>query len=169
MKKEFLEIGKIVGVHGLKGFMKVQYWCDDSDFFCSFKKFYLNENTVLDVESSKPHGNIILLKAKGISTIEEAESMRGKTLLIKREDAILEEGRHFIEEIIGCSVYDSENGELLGKLTDVTDNPANDIWHIEKEGREYLFPAIDEFIVSVDVETEKIVIKVLKGIFDDED
>ncbi len=169
MKKEFLEIGKIVGVHGIKGFMKVQYWCDNAEFFCGFKKLYLNENECLEVESSKPHSNIILLKAKGISTIEQAESYRGKVLFIKREDAVLDEDRHFIEEVIGCNVYDNETKELLGKITDVTQNPANDIWHIEKDGKEYLFPAIDEFVVSVDVEAEKAVIKVLKGIFDDED
>lgn len=169
MKKEFLEIGKIVGVHGIKGFMKVQYWCDDTDFFCSFKNFYFDNKEKLEVEYSKPHGNIVLLKAKGISTVELAESYRGKILLIKREDAQIQEGRHFIEELIGCSVYDNDSGEMLGKITDVTQNPANDIWHIEKDGKEYLLPAIDECIIKVDIEAEKAYIKVLRGIFDDED
>ena len=169
MKKKFLEIGKIVGVHGIKGYMKVQYWCDDTDFFCQFKNLYFNENEKLKIEISKPHGNIILLKAKGINTIEQAESYRGRVLFIKREDAILEEGRHFIEELIGCEVFDDENGDYLGKIIDVTQNPANDIWHIENNGKEYLLPAIDECIIKVDIDNEKAYIKALKGIFDDED
>ena len=168
MKKDFLEIGKIVGVHGIKGIMRVQPWCDDASFFCSFKRFYLNNNTELQVEISKPHGNVMLLKVKDIDTVEQAETLRGNILLISRDDAKLPEGRHFIEELIGCKVYDQENDTLLGKITDVTQNPANDIWHIVNNGKEYLHPAIDDCIISIDVEKEIAVIKPLKGIFDDE-
>lgn len=171
MRKEFLEIGKFVGSHGIKGLAKVQYWCDSAEFFAAFKTLYLKENgyNAVTVQSAKPHGNIILLKIKGVETIEQAEEYRGKILYLKRSDAHLEEGRYFIEEIIGCSVYDFNTKELLGKLKDITENPANDIWHIEKDGKEYLMPAIKQFINKVDIDKEEAYITPPKGIFYDED
>ena len=80
----------------------------------------------------------------------------------------LEEGRYFIEEILGVRVYDFETKEFLGVLKDVTENPANDIWHIEKDGKEYLMPAIKQFINSVDIDKEEAYIKAPRGTFDNE-
>ncbi|MBQ2135832.1 MAG: hypothetical protein II201_03000, partial [Clostridia bacterium] len=64
---------------------------------------------------------------------------------------------------------DADTGECLGTVTDVSKTGANDVWHIEKNGAEYLVPAIDSVIVSVDVQNEKAIIRPLKGIFDNED
>ena len=101
--------------------------------------------------------------------IETAEKYRGKVLYIKRDDASLPEGRYFVSEIIGSSVFDTDSGELLGTLCDVSETGANDVWHIKNDGREYLVPAIPSVIVSVDIEKERIELRPLKGIFDDED
>ena len=90
-------------------------------------------------------------------------------LFIKREDAELPEGRYFVSEIIGSTVFDSDTNEPLGTLFDVSETGANDVWHIKRGEREYLVPAIPSVIVSVDIDAEKIVIKPLRGIFDDED
>jgi 16S rRNA processing protein RimM len=172
MRKDFLEIGKFVGSHGIKGLAKVQHWCDSAEFFAAFKTLYLKDNggyTAVSVQSAKPHGNIMLLKLKGVETIEQAEEYRGKILYIKRSDARLEDGRYFIEEVIGCAVFDFNTKEPLGVLKDVTQNPANDIWHIEKDGKEYLMPAIKQFINKVDIDSEEAYVTAPKGIFDDED
>ena len=169
MKKEFLETGKIVGTHGVKGMVRIQPWCDDSDFLKNFKKFYigsLKEEIVLS--DVKPHGNVVIASVQGVETIEAAEALRNKVIFIKREDAHLPEGRYFISELIGCQVIDADGGEILGTLTDVSETGANDVWHITKDDKEYLVPAIDQVIVSADVETEKIILRPLKGIFDDE-
>ena len=90
-------------------------------------------------------------------------------LYIDRADIRLEEGRHFIQDLIGCSVTDADTGETLGTLTDVSETGANDVWHVKREGREYLVPAIPDVIVKVDVDKEEIVLRPLKGIFDDAD
>lgn len=169
MKKEFLETGKIVGTHGVRGMVRIQPWCDDSDFLKNFKSFYLQgsmEKIVL--KDVKPHGNVVIAAVEGVDSIEGAEALRNKVILIKREDAQLPEGRYFISELIGCEVLDADGGEILGTLTDVSETGANDVWHITRNDKEYLVPAIDEVIVSVDVEQEKIVLRPLKGIFDDE-
>ncbi len=171
MKKNYLETGKIVGTHGIRGGVRIQPWCDSAEFLCSFKKLYLDENGKEEVKitSSKPHGNIVIATIKGVDSIELAESYRNRVLYIDRKDVKLEEGRYFIEDLIGCSVYDEDTNELLGNISDVSQTGANDVWHIEKNGREYLIPNIPDIVKSVDIDNEKIIIKPLKGIFDDED
>ena len=170
MIKKFLETGKIVGTHGVKGMVRVQPWCDDGEFLTKFKRVYTDadgENS-LRVISAKPHGNVVLMTIEGVDSIEEAEKLRGKVLFINRKDAKLPEGRYFISDILGSKVTDADTGETLGELSDISETGANDVWHIKKEGKEYLVPAISDVIVCVKPEEELVVIRPLKGIFDDE-
>lgn len=168
MKKEFLEAGQIVGTHGVRGMVRIQPWSDDGEFLSQFKRFYLEDGTALVISKIQPHGRVVIAALKGVDSIESAEALRGKTVLVARKDIKLDEGRYFVSELINCSVFDADSGEMLGVLTDVSETGANDVWHIVKDGREYLVPAIDDVIVSVDVVAEKVVLRPLKGIFDDE-
>ena len=171
MIKKFLETGKIVGTHGVKGMVRVQPWCDSPEFLKQFKHFYtdiLGENRI-DVTSVQPHGNVVLMAIKGVDSIEKAEALRNKVIYINRKDVKLPKGRYFIDDLVGCTVTDADSGNILGILSEVSSTGANDVWHIKKSGKEYLVPAIDEVIVSVDTENESVIIRPLKGIFDDED
>ena len=171
MKKTFLNIGKIVGSHGIKGMVRVECWCDSPEFLCQFNRLFTAPDTesVLKVNKASPHKNIALLKFKGIDTIEQAEAMRGSLLYIFRDDAQLSDGQFFIDEIIGCKIYDGETNEYYGLLDDVTNTGANDIWQIKNGDKEYLFPSVPQFVKSIDVNKEVIYILPPKGIFDDED
>ena len=106
---------------------------------------------------------------RGVETIEDAERLRNKVLFINRSDAHLPEGRYFIDDLIGCTVYDADSGKSYGTVSDVSKTGANDVWHIASEGKEYLLPAIDEVVISVAPEKGEVVIRPMKGIFDDED
>lgn len=171
MLKKYLETGKIVGTHGVKGMVRVQPWCDSADFLKQFKKIYTDKNgeNALTVTSCQPHGNVVLMAIKGVDSIEKAEMLRNKVIYISRKDAKLPEGRYFIDDLIDCTVYDADDNRVLGTLGEVSSTGANDVWHIVRDGKEYLVPAIDEVIVSVDTENAKVVIRPIKGIFDDED
>lgn len=170
MKKEFLEIGKVVGTHGVRGMIRIQPWSDDGEFLTQFKKFYLkNGENIIEMGKIAPHGNVVIATVKGVDSIEDAEKLRGMILYIKRDDAHLPEGRYFISEIIGANVFDADTGLLLGTLSDVSPTGANDVWHIKNGEKEYLVPAIPDVIVDVDISTDVIRIRPLKGIFDDED
>lgn len=168
MIKEFLESGKIVGTHGIRGAVRFQPWSDDADFLSGVKTVYLPDNTPLEIVSVKPHGNIAILEIAGVNSIEDAEKLRNKILLVKRSDADIPEGRYFIEELISSKVFDKKTGELLGVLSDVSKTGANDVWHIKKGDKEYLVPAIESVVVSVDIEKGEVVIDPLEGIFDED-
>ena len=170
MKKQFLEIGKFVGTHGVRGMVRIQPWSDNGEFLTQFKKFYLNNGeTKIEMNKIAPHGNVVIAAIKGVDSIEEAEKLRGQVLYIKRDDAKLPEGRYFVSEIIGAQVFDADSEKLLGILTDVSPTGANDVWHIKSGDKEYLVPAIPDVIVNVDIVNDKVEIRPLKGIFDDED
>lgn len=172
MIKDYLEIGKITGTHGIRGEMRVHPWCDSPEFMGKFKTLYLDKKGEKPLKvKSKPHGQMVILKAEGIDSIEEASKYREKILYMKRSDAKLPEGKYFIQELIDCTVIDADNEKKsYGTLTDVSMTGANDVWHItDSEGREYLIPAIPSVVIDTDVEKGVIKIRPLKGIFDDED
>lgn len=171
MIKKHLETGKIVGTHGIRGMVRVQPWSDSGEFLTNFKRFFLSPDgeNELKVMKIQPHGGVVLVAFKGIDSVELAESLRGKTLYINRDDIALPEGRYFIDDLIGCGVFDADSGEKYGVISDVSQTGANDVWHIKSGEKEYLLPAIDKVIVKVAPESERLEIRPMKGIFNDED
>ena len=171
MIKKYLETGKIVGTHGIRGMVRVQAWSDSGEFLTNFNRFFLTPDGDNELKSVKiqPHGGVVLVAFKGINTVEQAESLRCKTLYISRDDITLPEGRYFIDDLIGCEVFDADSGEKYGEISEVSQTGANDVWHIKSGEKEYLLPAIDEVIVTVDPQNERLEIRPMKGIFDDED
>ncbi|NLL03491.1 MAG: 16S rRNA processing protein RimM [Clostridiales bacterium] len=167
---DFIEIGKIVGTHGIRGELRVNPWCDSPEFFKNFSTLYFDKlgKESAKISSVRAHGNIVLLKLDEVTTVELASSLRGKILYIKRSDAPLEEGRYFVQELIGCQVKDASTGKLYGTISDVSATGANDVWHIKNQGQEYLIPAIPDVVVSINVENEVVEINPLRGLFDDE-
>ncbi len=172
MKKDYLELGQIVGTHGIKGEMRINPWCDSPDFAKGFKTVYFDSKGTQPVKVStcRPHGNVILMKLESINTMSDAEKMKNRMLYIRREDARLPEGTWFIEELIGCSVLDADSDKCYGKISDISPTGANDVWHISDENNiEFLIPAIKDVVVDVNVEDNIVKIRPMKGIFDDED
>ena len=171
MKKQYLESGKIVGTHGIKGEVRIDPWCDSPEFLCAFKKLYLDSRGERSIEvKSRPHKNIALAKIKGVDTIEQAELLRGKIVYIDRDDIALGEGVHFVQDLLGLEVKDDENGTVYGKITDVFRTGANDVYEItDDSGKKYLAPVIDEVVTEVNVDEGIVLIHPMKGIFDDED
>lgn len=170
MLKQFLEIGQIVSTHGVKGELRVNPWCDTPEFMKKFKTLYFDENgeKAVKVTACRPHGNIVILKLEGIDTVEQAQKLRNKVLFMSRKDAKIKKGDWFIQDLIGCTVYDTDDNSIIyGTLTDVAQTGANDIWYINKNGKEYIIPAIKDVVIKVDVENDSIFIRPLKGIFND--
>ena len=171
MKKRYLDSGKIVGTHGIRGELRIDPWCDSPEFLCAFKKLYLDENGCEAVKvKSRPHKNIVLCKIDGIDTIEQAERMRGKIVYIDRNDIRLDEGVNFVQDLIGLEVKAADNDTVYGKLTDVLRTGANDVYEVTgDDGKKYLVPVIDEVVIETNVDDGYVLLRPMKGIFDDED
>lgn len=172
MIKEYLEIGEIVGTHSVHGEIRVNPWCDSPAFIKKFKTLYFDEKGLkaVKVKSAREHGNVALLKLEGIETVEDAQKLRGKILWMKRSDAKLPKGSWFIAELLGCQVLNADDATVsYGVITDVSETGANDVWQITKDGVDYLIPVIPDVVVETDVAENKVLIRPLKGIFDNED
>ncbi len=172
MIKEYLDIGQIVGTHGVRGEIRVNPRCDTPDFIKQFKTLYFDKKGEKSVKviSCRTHGNLALLKLEGVDTVESATALRSKVLYMKRSDAKLPDGSYFIAELTDCTVVDADDeSKIYGILTQVSETGANDVWHIKNDEKEYLIPAIPPVVIDVDVVKGIIKIKPLKGIFDDED
>ncbi len=168
--EQYLEIGKVVSTHGLRGELRVDPWCDSPQFLCQFKTLYLKKGETKLSVSSRPHKTIAIVKAMGIDTIEEAEKLRGKVLYINRSDAKLAPGEYFIQDLMGLDVINIDTNENYGKITDVLKTGANDVYQVtDKDKKDYLIPVIDDVVKEIDINGGKVLIKPLKGIFDHED
>lgn len=171
MLKRYLEVGQIVGTHGVNGEVRINPWCDTPEFLKKFKTLYFDKDgkKTVKVISSRVHGNVVLFKLDGVSTVEEAAKLRNKVVFMDRNDAHIDKNSFFIQDLIGCKVFDADDGRLYGELSDVSQTGANDVWHIKSGEREYLIPAIPDVVIETDVENETVKIRPLRGIFDDED
>jgi len=168
--RDYLEIGKIVSTHGLRGEFKVDLWCDGLDFAAQFKTLYLGaQHDVLEITSCRGTDVQAIVKAAGYDNIDTAKTLVGKTLWFARKDAVLPDGSFFEDDLIGLAVIDSVTGRQYGKLSGIYRTGANDVYAVqEQNGSEKLFPAISQVVNSIDLEAEKMTITPIPGIFDDE-
>ena len=164
--QKLIETGKIVSVFGIKGEVKVQPWCDDPELLCELETLYYKSGTPVEIEHARVAKNIVVMKIKGVDTPEDAAKLRGKVLYMDRDDVELEEGTFFVQDLLGLEVKDAASGQVYGKLTDVRNTGANDIYTVSDGQKEYLIPAIPSVIEKTDIESGVMLINVIDGLFD---
>ena len=157
MKLQYLEAGQIVTTHGVRGEMKVLPWADSPDFLMEFERVRI-DGKEYNVESCRIQKSCNLLKLEGIDTMEAAQTMHGKTLEIYREDA--DPDIIFAAELIGIEVY--QDDLLIGKLVDVLDYPGNKVYVVKGE-KEYMIPAVKAFVLSTDMDHNRMQVKLIEG------
>ena len=170
--EDFLKVGGIANTHGIKGEVKVFPTTDDPQRFCKLKNVKLDTGKGyidLEIQSVKFFKQFVILKFKGYDNINDIEKYKGKQLYVTRENAVeLDEDEYFIADMIGLDVID-ENDNHIGKLTDVTQTGANDVYVINMEDceDELLVPAIKECILDVNVKDGFIKIHIMEGLLPD--
>ncbi|MDO5123582.1 MAG: ribosome maturation factor RimM [Eubacteriales bacterium] len=169
MLKDYLEIGKIVGTHGVLGEMRVECWCDSPAFLAGFKELYFDKGKEKLSVKARPHKNVALVKIKGVDSVEAADMFRGKILYINRKDAKLPKGTYFVQDLLGLEVKDINDGRVYGTITDVLKTGANDVYEVkDSEGKAYYVPVIPPVVKEVKPQKGYVSIEPMKGIFDDE-
>ena len=162
MKLQFIEAGEIVTTHGVKGEVKVLTWLDDPEMLCEFDRCRI-DGKEFEIEQCRVQKTCNLVKLSGVDTMEAAQAMRGKIIELYRED--IDDEVIFAAELIGMEVFC--NGELIGKIKEVLDYPGNSVYVI-KGTREYMIPAVKEFILSTDMEKNEMQVKLIEGMRSDE-
>ena len=167
MNKNYLECGKIINTHGIKGTLKVESWCDSPYVLADLERVFLEKNGTLkeyEVVDASVFKQFVLLDLEGIMTIEAAEKLKNQVIYLSRDDIELDEGEVFIADLIGLPVIDADSGVEYGKIADVMNTGASDIYVIKTPSGEAMMPAVKEFVKEVDLE-KGIFIKPIEGMF----
>ena len=162
MKLQFVEAGEIVTTHGVRGEVKVLPWLDSPEDLCEFDRCQIDgvEYKILSCRVQKTCNLVVL---EGIDTMEKAQLMRGKTIKLYRED--IDDEVIFAAELIGMEVYCGD--QLIGSIVDVLDYPGNMVY-VVKGAYEYMIPAVKQFVLSTDLDNNRMEVVIIEGMRSDE-
>ena len=162
MRLQFVEAGEIVNTHGVRGEVKVMCWLDDPEMLCEFDRCRIAGKDYV-MEQVRVQKSCNLVKLQGVDTMEAAQLMRGKTVELYRED--IDDEVIFAAELIGMEVF--SDGNRIGKIKEVLAYPGNSVYVVKGE-HEYMIPAVNQFILSTDVEKNEMQVKLIEGMRSDE-
>lgn len=161
MKKAFLEGGQIVNTHGIKGEVKLVSWCDSPEVLAGVPTYYI-DGAAVKVRAARVHQGNALALLEGAEDVNAAMRFKGKTVLLKREDLPPPPGGYFLADLLGMNVVDADSGETLGELADILYPSSQNVYVVRGE-REFMIPAVPEFIESVDVDGGVIKVRLIEG------
>ena len=163
MRLPFIEAGEIVNTHGVRGEIKMLPWLDSPEDMRGFTRCRIGGKDYA-ITACRVQNTCDLLKLEGVDTVEAAQALRGKTVTLYRED--MDEDVIFAGDLIGMEVF--SQAERIGELTQVLDYPGNQVYVVKGE-KEYMLPAVQEFILSTDLDGNRMEVKLLEGMETDAD
>ena len=165
--EDLLQVGVITTTHGIRGEVKVYPTTDDPRRFEVLPSVLLDtgkELCELEIQRVKYFKQFVILKFRDVDDINEIEPYKGKSLYVTRDMAVpLGKNEYYIADLIGMEVF-LEDGSLFGRIKDVMETGANDVYIVQTQEKEVLIPAIKDCILQVDVESNKMVIHLMKGL-----
>lgn len=172
--RNFLRIGKIISLHGIKGEIKIFPTTDDVKRFDNLKKFYIQKDddatdetfdgaTVYESQGVKYIKNTCILKIKGYDKIEDSNKFVGSNIYVDRSDAVeLKNNEYYIVDLIGLKCY--KDDVLIGNVKDVMKTKANSIIVVDYNKKDLLIPMVSDFIEDIDIDNSIIKIKTIEGL-----
>ena len=168
MKQPYLECGKIINVHGFRGTVKLESWCDTPEVLADIETLYFSvggEYVPRRVLRASIFRQFVLMDLEGVTDEAAANALRNTVVYAAREDLPLEEGDAFIVDLLGLPVKDADSGEVIGKLVDINTRGVRDLYIVRNEGGDHMVPAVPEFITRIDTE-DAIYIRPIPGLLD---
>lgn len=169
-RENYLRVGVISNTHGVHGEVKVFPTTDDVKRFKKLKEAFLDTPDgllLVHPVEARFFKNLVILKLREFTDMDEAQKHKGQDLLVHRDHAVaLAENEYFICDIIGATVKTDE-GEVLGELTEVMTTGANDVYSVKlANGNEVLLPVIPECVLSIDIQKKEVLVHMMKGLMD---
>ena len=167
-ERKYIECAKIINTHGCHGGLKLEPWCNSPEDFTELKRVFLFDNGKYierKIKKTSIFKQFIIAELDGVTDMDNAIALKNKILYANRDDFSLEEGEFFIADIIGINVIDAENGKIYGKITDIINRGASDIYVVATENGERMIPAVEEFIVRTDINSG-VYVNTIPGLLD---
>jgi 16S rRNA processing protein RimM len=167
-KKGYVLIGKIVGVHGIKGTNKLKSYAESLSVFKPGRSIIVRDNrsreTSFELNWVKSHTRTALISFKGVTDHDQAEALIGAELLIpETELPELDAGTYYWFELIGIEVYTRED-EYLGRIESIFPTGSNDVYVVKDRQKEILVPALDSVVIDIDLEHQRMRVDLPEGL-----
>lgn len=169
-KKQYLECAIIINTHGIRGDVKLESLCDSPEVLASLERVFVLEGgkyREIEVKHTSIFKQFVLATLDGVDSMDTAAAMKGTTLYASRDDFELEEGDYFIADLIGLPIIDNKDGKTYGKIKDVINRGASDIYVVSTPSGERMMPVVDEFVKRIDLESG-VYVEVIPGLLTDE-
>lgn len=161
MKEGYLEVGKVLNTHGIRGEIKVQSWCDEPEDLCELEEVRISGKDY-EVTHTRIHGNAVLMTLAGINSIDDALPLKNHVMEASRDQFDLDDDAHFVVDLIGLEARNAETGEVLGKVVEIMEYPAQDIYVIKGE-KQIMIPDVPDFVTEINEEEGYIAFTLLEG------
>ena len=167
-KSAYLECGRIINTHGCQGGIKLESWCDTPRVLAKMKRIYMQEHGEMReyrVLRASVFRQFVLMELSGITDMDTAMALKNTVVYAAREDFHLKEGEYFIADLVGLPILDADSGTVLGTLKETVNRGASDIYVVETAMGERMIPAVDEFVLEINLE-KGIVVRPIPGMLD---
>jgi len=161
MSESLIEAGKIINTHGIRGELKIQPWADSPEFLLGFDRIFIDGNPV-KIMSAKVHKSCVIAALEGVFNIDDALKLKNKTIYIDKDEVSLDEGQHFVADLIGLSAICADSNVELGTVVEVLSLPSSNVYVIKGE-REIMVPAVPDFVMGIDLEAGTIRVHLIEG------
>lgn len=165
---DYTAIGKIINTHGINGEVKIYPYTDDAERFSVLKQAYIGDTKIkVNLSTVKYHKGLPLVKFKEYNNINDVLKFKEQIIYVDDENrVILPENHYFIYDLIECQVYDMDNN-YIGKIVEVMQGASNDIYVVKDDkNKEYLIPAVKEFIKEVNIDKKTVIINPIEGMIE---
>ncbi|MEW6696202.1 MAG: ribosome maturation factor RimM [Bacillota bacterium] len=168
MTEQYITVGEVVNTQGIRGEVRVIPTTDFPERFAENKKitlFHKGRRNVYTIEKVWPHKKFIIIKFAEVPDMTSAEKLKGGLLQVTPEELTpLPKGHYYIFEIVGLRVFDEQN-QALGKVIQVLQTGANDVYVVKKEqGKDILIPAIKSVVKRIDVPGGRMEVELPEGL-----
>ncbi len=167
-ENRYIECGKIINTHGCAGGIKAESWCNTERDLAGLKRIFLFEQSEYiehKINKASVFKQFVLLEFSDVTDMDTAMLLKNKTIYALREDFKLANGEFFLVDMIGLDVIDADDGTVYGHLQEIINRGASDIYVIQTSNGERMMPAVDEFVISVDI-NKGIFVRPIEGMLD---
>lgn len=166
---EKIKIGKIVNAVALRGEVKIYHYSDYKERFEDFDSIIVEGrkgSKEYEIENIRYQKDVVIAKLKGVDDRTGAENLKESDVFITEEELrSLPEDTFYIRDLIGCVVKDQQSGQVIGTISDVFQNTAQDLYQVELEkGGQALIPAVEQFVKSVDINERTVIVDLIPGL-----
>ena len=153
-KEKYLECGKAVSTHGVRGTLRLECYCDSPEKMAKMRRMYIKtaagEMKLMKVRAASVQKSMVLVTFEDITDLNQAILFKGTTFYADRADMKLEKNQVFIADILGLDVIDQDSGEKFGTLADVITPGGREVYVVDDvRGGQFMIPAVPEFVIEI--------------------